>query len=327
MRQIFIEVKIGGKELAKVLYYYGLIPDVNLNEYKIVCPFHEDVNPSMMVDLVEGNFYCYGCGKTGNALTFIKYLKHLDDIHALKVLVKIMRSKKCKHIKISVKHHRERKDNEQALIEATDYYYGLKTTNWYGDEEETILARTYMKKRGFSTSTLKHCLAKVNYNSSYGIIFPMLDNGIFKGWVCRTMIKEVEKKRKYLYNEGFSRATTLVGNYKGPDIVYIVEGYMDRLKFKQFGCKRVIAILGWKITDEQIHKLKAEGITTVISALDNDECGRKGTKYLKSFFNVIRFSYLKGVKDPGEMTKDLYEKMNNKTLEKVKSSKKNVRAQ
>ena len=110
-----------------------------------------------------------------------------------------MRSKKCKHIKISVKHHRERKDNEQALIEAKDYYYGLKTTNWYGDEEETILARTYMKKRGFSASTLKHCLAKVNYNSSYGIIFPMLDNGIFKGWVCRTMIKEVEKKRKYLY--------------------------------------------------------------------------------------------------------------------------------
>lgn len=31
---------IGGEELAKVLHYYGYIPDASQTEYKIVCPFH-----------------------------------------------------------------------------------------------------------------------------------------------------------------------------------------------------------------------------------------------------------------------------------------------
>ena len=34
-------------ELAKVLWYYNLIPNVYEQVQKIVCPFHSDVNPSM----------------------------------------------------------------------------------------------------------------------------------------------------------------------------------------------------------------------------------------------------------------------------------------
>ena len=142
----------------------------------------------------------------------------------------------------------------------------------------------------------------------------MLDNGKFKGWVCRTMLKSVEAKRKYLYNEGFSRATTLVGNYGSKDYVIVVEGYMDRLKFAQFGEENVVAILGWKMSPQQIQKLKDKGINKVISALDNDVCGKKGTEFLKQHFDVTRFAYLKGVKDPGEMTQDLFDKMFSKTM-------------
>ena len=32
-----------------------------------VCPFHDDHNPSMKVD---ENFYCFGCGATGDVITF-----------------------------------------------------------------------------------------------------------------------------------------------------------------------------------------------------------------------------------------------------------------
>ena len=120
--------------------------------------------------------------------------------------------------------------------------------------------------------------------------------------------------RKYLYNEGFSRATTLVGEYGSENYVFIVEGYMDRLKFVQFGITNVVAILGWKMSGEQEKKLKEKGITHVISALDNDECGRKGTRYLKTIFNVTRFSYLKGIKDPGEMSEENFNKMYRRTM-------------
>ena len=142
----------------------------------------------------------------------------------------------------------------------------------------------------------------------------MLDNGKFRGWVCRTMRKDIEAKRKYLYNEGFSRVSTLVGDYGSEKYVFVVEGYMDRAKFLQFGVTNVVAILGWKMSEEQERKLKEKGITDVISALDNDECGRKGTKYLKSIFNVTRFTYLKGIKDPGDMTEDKFKKMYSRTM-------------
>ena len=143
----------------------------------------------------------------------------------------------------------------------------------------------------------------------------MLDNGKFKGWVCRTMLKAIEEKRKYLYNEGFSRATTLVGNYGTKDYVFVVEGYMDRLKFVQFGVDNVVSILGWKMSSQQIQKLKDKGIRRVISALDNDSCGRRGTEFLKQHFDVTRFSYLKGVKDPGEMNQETFNKMYNRTMQ------------
>ena len=36
-----------------------------------VCPFHDDHNPSMKVD---DNFYCFGCGATGDVITFTSRL-------------------------------------------------------------------------------------------------------------------------------------------------------------------------------------------------------------------------------------------------------------
>jgi DNA primase len=100
---------------------------------------------------------------------------------------------------------------------------------------------------------------------------------------------------------------------------------MDRLKFVQFGVDNVVAILGWKMSREQEKKLRDAKVEYIISALDNDTCGKKGTEYLKNIFpsKVIRFTYLKGIKDPGEMTKELFDKMYTKTMNKLKESRGN----
>ena len=52
-------------DLAKVLLYYGCIENADCEEQKIVCPFHEDVEPSMIVNLKKGNFFCFGCNESG----------------------------------------------------------------------------------------------------------------------------------------------------------------------------------------------------------------------------------------------------------------------
>ena len=309
-------------ELAKVLWYYNLIPTVDEPVQKIVCPFHGDVNPSMSVDLVRGTCYCFGCNETFGAKKIVQKMESkyhgLNELKSELMYNKILKSKKCSDINVekAAKTYNSRKNKKQLYDEAYDYYHGLSKVDWDNESEieEVTDARNYMLKRGFDVNTLNLCRAKVTYNNSYGLIFPMLDNGKFRGWVCRTMRKDIEVRRKYLYNEGFSRASTLVGDYGSEKYVFVVEGYMDRAKFLQFGVTNVVAILGWKMSEEQERKLKEKGITDVISALDNDECGRKGTKYLKSIFNVTRFTYLKGIKDPGDMTEDKFKKMYSRTM-------------
>lgn len=310
---------VDGEILAKVLLYYGLIPDASLNTYKIICPFHNDMNPSMIIDLESGSFYCFGCGLSGDAFKFLSYMYEKEnDLQILIRLFKILKSEKVEKIDFSNR-VKIRKQSGQLFNESHDYFYGLSKVDWMTDiTDEAIECRNYMKDRGFSSRTLKKCDARITYNKAYPIIFPMLDNGEFKGWVCRTNKKEIEKKRKYLYNTGFSRATTLVGDYKNEEIVFVVEGYMDRLKFIQFGVNNVVAILGWKMSKEQERKLKNENVKIIVSALDNDNCGKKGTEYLKEIFpNVVRFKYLKNIKDAGEMNKELFKKMYDKTLKAI----------
>ena len=314
-----------GTVLAKVLTHYKLLPDVHALKQKICCPFHaNDVNPSLLVNLEDGSWFCFGCQKSGDAQRFVQMMESkyngLSDLKALQQYCKILKSNKYSNIKVdTVQMKNAQKPRKQLYNEAYDYYHGLRTVDWTTDEDdEVVAAKQYMEQRGFSARVLNVTRAKITYNDAYGLIMPMLDNKKFKGWVCRTMRKDIEAKRKYLYNKGFSRATTLVGNYGKKDYVIVVEGYMDRLKFVEYGlADDVVAILGWKMSKQQEDKLRQRGVQYVISALDNDEAGQKGTRYLKTVFgtsHVVRWQYLKGLKDPGDMSQQQFEKMYRKTL-------------
>lgn len=316
--------KYAGKELAKVLIYYGIINDVISSDFNIICPFHEDINPSMRVSLDDGSYFCFGCGLKGNALDFVKNANpELNELQCCVELERILNSKEIKQL--NVKYRKKRRvQNKQALNEAKDYYYGLRSTDWNNienEEQQKIL--DYMKQRGFNARALNVAQCKANYNIAYPFLFPLLDNGEFKGWVGRTTNKYVEKKRKYLYNDGFRKRNTLCGTYEQNKVVFICEGYFDYLSLKTKGhLKNVVAILGWHISDEQVKKLKDKGVITVVSALDNDKSGIKGTEYLKKFFNVVRFEFPEDVKDTGEMTEQQIKKALKQTGRKLKSDSK-----
>ena len=312
-------------ELAKVLWFYGLIGNVDAEEQKIVCPFHKDANPSMIVNLKQGSYYCFGCHESGDALKFVQKMEKMrsksNDLQGCKKFFQILKSDECSRIRIQ-RVEKVKKTSKQMYAEAYDYFHGLSKVNWRkkSDLDEVNEVRSYMVKRGFTTSTLNKIDARVTFSKNYELIFPMLDNGKFKGWVCRTNIPEVEQKRKYLYNKGFRRKTSLIGNYGDNEVLFIVEGFMDRLKFIQFGVNNVVAILGWKASLRQIEKIKSKkNIKYIVSALDNDKCGIKGSKYLESIFKekYVRFAYLKGIKDPGEMSKETFDKMYRKTMNRI----------
>lgn len=319
-----MEKTTDGDKLAAVLLYYRLIESVESQEMKIICPFHADKNPSMKVDFATGFWYCFGCQEGGKWKKFILKMEG-SELKAELVKQKIMRGevKSTGLVIRQVSPEVARRRQRQLRVEAMDYYVGLPKVAWASSgDPEVCMVRDYMVERGFTVKSLQHARAKFNYSRDYKLIFPIADNGSFKGWVCRTIDPEVAKFRKYLYNKGFSRRNTVVGSYgqhcDGPqDYVVIVEGFMDRLKLEQLGVKNAVAIFGWKITQEQVEKLKQAGIRFVVSALDNDDCGRRGTACLRKHFDVIRWPYLKGIKDPGDFTQKSFSKMSKRFEQKL----------
>ena len=53
---------------------------------KGLCPFHNEKTPSFTLYPENGSFYCFGCGKGGDVIQFIRLIENLDYIDAVKFL-------------------------------------------------------------------------------------------------------------------------------------------------------------------------------------------------------------------------------------------------
>src|SRR5919198_4637954 len=50
------------------------------------CPFHEERTPSFSVNPAEKLFYCFGCGKGGDVIAFVRETEQLDFAQAIEWL-------------------------------------------------------------------------------------------------------------------------------------------------------------------------------------------------------------------------------------------------
>ena len=50
------------------------------------CPFHNEKTASFNVDVNKQFFYCFGCSKGGDAITFVKEMEHLSYVEAVEYL-------------------------------------------------------------------------------------------------------------------------------------------------------------------------------------------------------------------------------------------------
>lgn len=56
------------------------------SSFKACCPFHNERTPSFSVDPAKQLYHCFGCGKGGNAITFLRDIENIDTIDAIKML-------------------------------------------------------------------------------------------------------------------------------------------------------------------------------------------------------------------------------------------------
>ena len=66
---------------------YGFkIVKMSLDRYKIICPFHNDINPSIVIYQNQNRFHCYGCNKNGDIIDFVKDYEHVSTKEAVNKL-------------------------------------------------------------------------------------------------------------------------------------------------------------------------------------------------------------------------------------------------
>ena len=56
--------------------------------YQACCPFHNEKTPSFIVSPAKGVFKCFGCGKGGNAITFVMEHENMSYVEALKTVAR-----------------------------------------------------------------------------------------------------------------------------------------------------------------------------------------------------------------------------------------------
>lgn len=64
---------------GRILAAYG-------SNHKATCPFHEDRNPSASVNLDEGLWRCFSCGRAGDEYTFIQERDGISFEEAAKIV-------------------------------------------------------------------------------------------------------------------------------------------------------------------------------------------------------------------------------------------------
>lgn len=80
-------------KISEISKKYGLNLIVSGKKYKLLCPFHEEKTPSLILNDDLGTFFCFGCGASGGVYKFINKLDSRFKIEGKnKIEIKTLKS-------------------------------------------------------------------------------------------------------------------------------------------------------------------------------------------------------------------------------------------
>jgi DNA primase len=268
--------------------------------YRGLCPFHSEKNPSFYVNPEKGIYYCFGCQKGGNAVSFLMEYEKLDFPEAIKRLARNL------GIEIDTTRNLRYKElydvNEQASL-----FYAQCLNRDIGRRGQEYLQKrklnleklkafrlgyapssgglvTFMRQKGFSIDRLNKAglLATNRELFRDRLIFPIFNlSGRIIGFGGRGIDDQIQPK--YLNSPEtpiFKKGEGLYGLYQSKERVrekgevLLVEGYFDLLSVYQHGFENMCAPLGTALTENQA-MLLARFAKKVMILFDGDLSGLK----------------------------------------------------
>ncbi len=282
------------------------------NKYWACCPFHNEKTASFCVNADEQYYHCFGCGKSGNVITFLTEHERMSYTEAVEYLAKEYNMEVPEN---TDPEYVERKVKNDKLIAANKaaarYFYSnlskreakeaieyMNNRNIKADTRITFgmgysidgygLLNT-LTAQGFGKQTL--ILAGLVNEDGYDplakrLIIPIINaKGQVIGFGGRTLIKDAKPKyrntkataifdkRKNLYNINLFKRTLAEEKHSS---IILMEGYMDVISLYQAGIHNVVASMGTSLTIEQCNEIR-KYVTRVYVCFDGDTAGQSAT--------------------------------------------------
>ena len=302
-------------DIVDLVSEYIRLKPAGTNNWRALCPFHNEKSPSFMVSRDKQIFHCFGCSEGGDIFTFVQKMEGLDFPESLRLLAQKAGVKlETQDPKLASKKNR--------LMDICATAQGFWQSE-LADSKEGEIARDYLVKRGVAEKTIAEFklgyaadswdrltnflkskkftdsdifLAGLSVKKDRGdgfydrfrcrLVFPINDmHGNPIGFSARTL-KADEQGGKYIntpqtliYNKSlaiFNIDKAKVA-IKKSDYVIVVEGQMDALSAFAAGTENVIATSGTAFTLDQIRLLKRYTNNMMI-AFDTDAAGQSAAR-------------------------------------------------
>lgn len=306
--------------------------------YKGICPFHKEKTPSFVVSEQKQIFTCFGCGATGNVISFVEKYYNLDFMDACMKLgeeygIEIKRGNPAKKEQLEKLYEVNRlaarfffsniqKQGNAGLKYMLDRGITIPTIKKFGigyAEDSWDSLYNYMKSRDIDDDTLiKLGLISKSNGKCYDkfrnrVIFPIINvRGKVIGFGGRIIGEGTPKYLNSPESEIFLKKNNLYGlNLTRSDIAkadqaILVEGYMDVVSLYQSGVTNVSASLGTALTENQA-RLLSRYTKNIVLSYDSDNAGRnaalRGIDILHGQGLKPRVLHVSDGKDPDEFVK------------------------
>ncbi len=269
--------------ISAVLAHYGLKSDKNS---RLLCPFHEDTNPSMQVYPKTNTVYCFSsnCKLHGKAIDTIDFMMHKENItkhEALKKATDMISPQTETQVKtIQAEPLREKNLNE--------IFKQLQN-----NISKSPQAKEYLQNRNLDLTKLE-----IGYNASYYknlkhcIVFGLRDiNNTITSLYGRSIYNNTDQKHYYQANRkgiypGYPKENTTK--------IIIAESIIDTASLLQIKSINenysIISAFGTNGLNEEIKNsiTTLNNLQEITFAFDNDEAGNTAvTKYAEELKQVL----------------------------------------
>ena len=113
------------------------------------CPFHEEKTPSFSVNPVDKLYYCFGCGKGGDIISFVRETENLDFVGAVEWLAERFRVPiEVEEASPRVEEARRRRERLYAVLDQTATYFERLLWDGDGGRAGSRVSRRTRARRG-----------------------------------------------------------------------------------------------------------------------------------------------------------------------------------